>query len=136
MSLQGGGESFTFSPPAPSPILSQRTARDQEGAESPPSQSRLPGPAGWVTLIVGHVPVQVSQGEGLQPHAEPLLPSLYAGPPGAVSPGSSRHTGHGVSPPRQAEAGSNVEGLSSWLLHPGIQGLVEADLKCGQGRGQ
>lgn len=127
MSLQGGGEFFTFSPPAPSPNpVPEDSEGLWEGAESPPSQSRLPGPRAVSPLIVGHgAPVQVSQGEGVNPHAEPLLPSLICRVHQAQYLLSSHTQGMGVSPLRQAEVGSNVEGLSSWLLHPGIQGLVE-----------
>lgn len=77
-------------------------------------------------LIIGHSAlVQVPQGEGVDPSAEPFLPPLVCRVHQPQDLLGFDAKGVGICPLRQGEVGSNVEGLCTRSLCPGIQGLVE-----------
>lgn len=72
-------------------------------------------------LIIGHsAPVQVSQCEGVNPRAQPLLPPLVRRVHQTQDLLGFHTQGMRVCALGQGEVGSNIEGLSAQPLCPGI----------------
>lgn len=123
-----GAPHFHSSSPASCPEGGDRLQREEQA----PTLSRFPvglchqAPGSASPLIIGHrAPVQVPQREGVDPCAEPLLPPLVCRVHQPQDLLGFHTQGVGVCPFRQSEVGSNVEGLGTKPLRPGIQGLVE-----------
>lgn len=100
--------------------------------KSTPTPTQLPigphpqAPSSPSPLIIGHcAPVQVPQREGVDPGAEPFLPPLVGRVHQPQDLLSFHREGMGIRPLSQGEVGSNVKGLRSRSLRPGIEGLVE-----------
>lgn len=123
-----GAPRFLSSSPPSCPEGGDRLQREEQAPN--PSHSpvgpRRQAPGSASPLIIGHrAPVQVPQREGVDPCAEPLLPPLVRWVHQPQDLLGFHTQGVGVCPFRQSEVGSNVEGLGTKPLRPGIQGLME-----------